>query len=143
MVTNPPNPNPDTVPAPGLNPLHTGSDWRDLFHRVVTAVMLVLATAQVAWADPRALLAAVIVPGVLGIVDAAVSYAKANDGGRRVVYAVLGLGQAVVQFVGYANNSVPVIVVGLAAAVINSVYASQFTATSPVSGTYGRHARPE
>jgi hypothetical protein len=123
-------PNPDTAPAPGLNPLKTATDWRDLFHRIVTGVMFVLAGAQVVWADPKALLAAVIIPGVLGIIDAVISMSKANDGGRRVVYAVLGLGQAVVQFVGYAVDSVPVIVIGLAAAVVNSVYASQWTATS-------------
>lgn len=127
------DPNPKTVPEPGVNPLRTPSDWRDLFHRVVTAVMLVLGSAQIAWADPRAILAAVIIPGVLGIIDAAISFANANDGGRRVVYAVLGLAQAVVQFVGYATDSWQTVVVGIAAAVVNSVYASQFTATSPVS----------
>lgn len=124
------SPNPTTAPEPGLNPLRTATDWRDLFHRIVTAVLLVLGTAQIAWADPRAIVVAVLVPGVLGIVDAAISFAKANDGGRRVVYAVLGLGQAVVQFVGYATDSWPTIVVGIAAAVVNSVYASQWTATS-------------
>lgn len=133
MVTNPPNPNADTVPEPGLNPLRTATDWRDLFHRIVTAVLVVLGTAQVAWADPRAILVAVILPGLLGIVDAGISFAKSSDGGRRVVYAVLGLGQAVVQFIGYATDTWQFVVVGIAAAVVNSVYASQFTATSPVS----------
>jgi hypothetical protein len=142
MSVNPVTPNADTAPAPGLNPLKTASDWRDLLHRVVTAVLVVLGTAQFAFADPKAILVAVIVPGLLGIIDAAISFSKSNDGGRRVVYAVLGLGQAVVQFIGYATNSWQVVVVGIAAAVVNSVYASQFTATSAVSGT-GRHARPE
>lgn len=130
-TTSPPLP----PAAPGLNPLRKAADWRDLFHRIVTAVLVVLGTAQVAWADPRALLAAVIIPGVLGIVDAAISFSQADDGGRRIVYAVLGLGQAVVSFVGYATDSVPVVVVGIAAAVVNSVYASQFTVTTPATST--------
>lgn len=135
MTTNPPNPQPDTVPAPGVNPLRTIDDWRDLFHRVVTAVMLVFGTAQIAWADPRGLIAAVIIPAVFGVVDAVVSFVHANDGGRRIVYAVLGGAQAIVAAIGYAADSTPVLIVGLAAAVANSVYASQYTATTPVSGT--------
>lgn len=129
------NPQPKTAPEPGLNPLRTPTDWRDLFHRFVTAALVVLATAQVTWADPKALLAAVIIPGVLGIVDAVISFSKSNDGGRRVVYAVLGLGQAVVAFVGYATNTWQVVVVGIAAAAVNSVYASQWTATSTTAPT--------
>lgn len=132
------NPQPVTAPEPGLNPLRTATDWRDLFHRAITAVLVVLGTAQVAWADPKAILAAVIIPGVLGIVDAAISFSKSNDGGRRIVYAVLGLGQAVVAFVGYATDTWQVVVVGICAAVVNSVYASQWTATSTTQPTTAR-----
>ncbi|WP_431231461.1 hypothetical protein ACQ856_18035 [Mycolicibacterium psychrotolerans] len=131
-MTNPTDLTP-AVPAPGVNPLRTAADWRDLLHRIVTAVLVVFGTAQVAWADPKGLIVAVAVPAVLGIVDAAVSFANSNDGGRRLVYAVLGAGQAIVAGIGYAADSTPVLIVGLAAAVVNSVYASQFTATSPVS----------
>lgn len=129
-------PNADTAPEPGLNPLRTPTDWRDLFHRVVTGVLLVLGTAHIAVGDPQGIVVVVLVPGILGIIDAAISMAKSNDHGRRIVYAVLGLGQAVVQFIGYATDSWPTVVVGIAAAVVNSVYASQWTATSttaPVS----------
>jgi hypothetical protein len=129
------NPQPTTAPEQGLNPLRTSTDWRDLFHRIVTAVFVVLGTAQIAWADPKAIILAVILPGILGIVDAAISFRKSNDAGRRVVYAVLGLGQAVVQFIGYATDSWQVVLAGIAAAVVNSVYASQWTATSTTQPT--------
>lgn len=132
-MTHPPNPQPATVPEPGVNPLRTASDWRDLMHRAIAAVLVALGTVQVAVDDPRALIVTVVVPGVLGILDAAISFANSNDGGRRIVYATLGLGQAVVQFVGYTADSLPVVLVGIAAAVVNSVYASQYTPTSPVS----------
>lgn len=124
---------PATVPAPGVNPLRTIDDWRDLLHRLVTAVMLVFGTAQIAWADPRGLIAVVVIPAVLGVVDAVVSFVHSNDGGRRIVFAVLGGAQAIVAAIGYSVGSTPVLLVGLAAAVVNSVYASQYTATSPVT----------
>jgi len=120
-------------PASGINPIRTLDDWRDLLHRTVTAVCLVLGTSHVAGFDTNGLIVVVVVPAILGVIDAAVSYANATDTGRRLVYAVLGGAQAILAGVGFAVESLPMMIVGVATAVVNSVYASQWTATSPTA----------
>lgn len=127
------NPQPATVPTPGVNPLRTLDDWRDAFHRFVAAVLTISATYHVAWADPSGAFVLTWVPSILGVVDAILSAGNAVDRSRRAIYASLGLVQLGLVAAGWATSEQAILIVGYVVGALNSVYASQYTATSPVT----------
>ncbi|ABW88428.1 holin [Mycobacterium phage Evanesce] len=133
MSTNPPNPNPATVPAPGVNPLRTLEDWRDALHRAVTAILTVAGTYHVAWADPSGAFVLTWLPALLGVGDALLSTGNANDRRRRTIYAAAAVAQIALYAFGLASEEQAAIIIGYVVGALNSVYASQYTPTTPVS----------
>lgn len=120
-------------PASGFNPFRSLADVRDFVHRAVTGVMMICGTYQVAFADPNGAFAVTWLPAVFGVVDAALSVSNSVDRTRRTIYALAGLGQLVLVGVGWATDTQAAMIAGFVLAALNSVYASQWTATTPTA----------
>jgi hypothetical protein len=111
------------IPEPGVNPLRTLADWRDLLHRVTFGLVPLLVSHAVITAQFGALW----VPLVLQAIDPLFSAYNAVEKARRIIYVVGFIASTALATYGWLDEQTAALIGGAAVTVLTSWIASKFT----------------